>query len=68
MGVLMSIPAGQAVITTSALAAELGVHPDSISRMARERADIKAARWTRGRFLVQRLRDSGILPRVEAQP
>lgn len=61
------IPAGQALITTGALAIELGVHKTTICAWSKDR--LRGAKFSRGFFLVQRLRDQGVLPRVEgAQP
>jgi hypothetical protein len=58
------IPAGQALVRTSALAAELGVHKSTL--IAWGKTKLKAARFTRGVYLVQKLRDMGVLPRVGA--
>jgi hypothetical protein len=58
------IPADQALIRTGALAAELGVHKTTVISWGRTK--LAAARFGRGVFLVQRLRDIGVLPRVTA--
>ena len=57
------IPAGKSLIRTAELAVELEVSPDTVTKWGRTR--LAFARWSRGRFLVQRLRDAGILPRLE---
>jgi len=59
------IPAGQAMITTAELAVELDVDPDTVSRWARTR--LRFAKYSRGIFLVSKLRALGILPPVEPQ-
>ena len=52
------------MITTGQLAVELDVHKSTICVWARTR--LRFARWSRGKFLVQKLRDMGVLPRVGA--
>lgn len=58
------IPAGKAIIRTGALAAELGVHKSTLISWGRTK--LRAARFGRGVYLVQKLRDMGVLPRVGA--
>lgn len=54
----------QGIIRSSQLAAELGVGSTTIAKWGRTR--LRSAKWARGMFLVQRLRDLGVLPRVDA--
>jgi hypothetical protein len=55
------IPAGQALIRSGALAAELGVAPSTLTKWSKKK--IAAARFGRGIWLVQKLRDLDVLPR-----
>ena len=57
------ISADKAMIGTAELAAELGKDPATICRWAKTK--LRAAKWSRGVFLVQKLRDMGVLPRAE---
>jgi hypothetical protein len=55
------IPAGQALIRSGALAAELGVASSTLTKWSKTK--LAAARWSRGIWRVQALRDLGVLPR-----
>lgn len=56
----------QTLIRTAALAAELGVHRDTVSRWAQDR--LRPAIFARGYFKVGVLRAMGILPTPEPEP
>lgn len=56
------IPAGQAIIRSGALAAELGVAPSTLTKWSKTK--LRAARFGRGIWLVQKLRDLAVLPTV----
>ena len=57
------IPADQALIRAGALATELGI---SASTLRRRKKKLAGAAWGRGMYLVQKLRDMGVLPRAGA--
>lgn len=56
------IPADQSSIRTHELARELGVCQSALYKRA---AEFRSAKLMRGVYLVQRLRDLGVLPRLE---
>ncbi len=55
----------QTLIRSRDLAAELQINISTLCRMTAKRKDLKAAKFARDRYLVQRLRDCGILPKLE---
>lgn len=56
------IPADQATIRSGALAKELGISNSTLTKMAKK--NLAPARFGRGIWLVQKLRDLSVLPRV----
>ncbi len=51
-------------VRTAALAALLGISPDTLDRWARETAELAACRWRRGWWDVRALRAAGFLQEV----
>lgn len=60
-GVIMPINRYQTLIPSAALAAELGVHINTLCRWTRQDKRFRQCLFRRGWFSVQRLREAGII-------